>query len=289
MANNYILTKLTNIVNIHKLISIRYYEFDKDFVFKGESHDFWEVVYVDSGEVEIDAGERKLYLKQGEIVFHEPNEFHTIRPFNKAANVFIISFVSSSKTMNFFKKKNFILTPQLRRNIASILEEHTQTFKPMFFDDHKLELLETPLIGGQQMIKTYLEQLLIMIIRHEQKHYEARIFPSKESMESHLASCIMDIIDKNIYNKISVEDICKKLNYSKAYISKVFKEATGYTLLEYTLLQKIKEAKLLIREQKYSFTQISDMLCFDNPHYFSTVFKRVTNMTPTKYKTSVKI
>ena len=57
---------------------------------------------------------------------------------------------------------------------------------------------------------------------------------------------------------------------------------------EYILKKKIGEAKRLIREDKLNFTQISDVLCFDNPHYFSTVFKRVTNMTPSEYKNSVK-
>jgi len=37
-----------------------------------------------------------------------------------------------------------------------------------------------------------------------------------------------------------------------------------------------------------NFTQISDKLCFDNPHYFSRVFKRVTNMTPSDYKKAAK-
>lgn len=43
----------------------------------------------------------------------------------------------------------------------------------------------------------------------------------------------------------------------------------------------------MIREEKYNFTQISNILCFDNPHYFTTVFKRITNMTPGDYKKSV--
>ena len=53
------------------------------------------------------------------------------------------------------------------------------------------------------------------------------------------------------------------------------------------LIRKIKEAKKLIREEQYNITQISYMLAFDNPHYFSRVFKRITNMTPTQYKNSV--
>jgi len=53
-------------------------------------------------------------------------------------------------------------------------------------------------------------------------------------------------------------------------------------------MRKIQEAEKLISEKKYNFTQISDMLSFDNSHYFSRVFKRISGMTPTEYKNSVK-
>ena len=115
-----------------------------------------------------------------------------------------------------------------------------------------------------------------------------RIFPSKESMENHLVSQVIQIIEENTYNKISVDQICSKLNYSRTYLSKIFKTTSSYTILEYILRNKIREAKKLIREERYNFTQISDLLCFDNPHYFSTVFKKISNMTPTNYKNSVK-
>ena len=95
------------------------------------------------------------------------------------------------------------------------------------------------------------------------------------------------MIDEKLYSRISVEEICKTLKYSRSYLSKIFKSASGYTILEYILTQKVREAKKLIRKGSYNFTQISDMLAFDNPHYFSRVFKRITNMTPSEYKNSV--
>ncbi len=288
MKLNYIKHKIANLISINKIVTIHYYEFDKSFSFEGESHNFWEMVYIDSGEVEILAAGHRFHLRQGEIIFHKPNEFHTIRANDEAANVFVISFVCSSESMNFFRDKTFRVPHGLKRNIGAIIEEYKETFKPMSPEDVKLEIKENPPIGGQQMIRTYLEQFLIMLIRSEQESREMRIFPSKESMENHLASSMINIIEENIYNKITVEDICLQLNYSRAYLSKIFRSASGYTLLEYILIRKIREAKKLIREERYNFTQISDMLCFDNPHYFSAVFKRVTNMTPTEYKTSVK-
>ena len=51
---------------------------------------------------------------------------------------------------------------------------------------------------------------------------------------------------------------------------------------------KIEEAKKLMREGKYNFTQISDILGYTSIHYFSRQFKNVTDMTPSQYVLSVK-
>lgn len=288
MKADYIKHKIANLITINKIVTIHYYELDREFSFEGESHNFWEIVYVDSGKVEIMANNRRLSLKQGDAVFHKPNEFHTLRAAETAANVFVISFVCSSRSMDFFKNKTVSIAPKLKKYISTIIEEYNQTFNYMSASDVKLVLKENPAIGGQQMIRTHLEQFLIMLIRSEQQNRELRIFPSRESMENHLVTQMLHIIEEKIYQNVSVHEICENLNYSRAYLSGIFKTATGFTLLEYILMLKIKEAKKLIREDKYNFSQISDILSFDNPHYFSRVFKRITNMTPTEYKKSVK-
>ena len=288
MKLNYIKHKLANLISISKIVTIHYHEFDRSFVFEGESHNFWEMVYVDAGNVCIKANGREFFLKQGDVIFHKPNEFHTIKTDkNSAANVFVITFVCSSESMSFFKGKTMPVPVKLKKHISAIIEEYFGTFNRMKTNDVKLEIKENPPIGGQQMIRTHLEQLLIMLVRNEQDKHNLRVFPSKESMENHIVSEMLRIIEENTYGKISVEQICQRLNYSRTYLSKIFKLSTNYTILEYILMNKIREAKKLIRDGKYNFTQISDLLAFDNPHYFSTVFKKIANMSPTDYKNSV--
>ncbi len=289
MKLNYVKHKIANLISINKIVTIHYYELDKSFSFDGESHNFWEMVYVDAGQVEISADGREYCLKQGDIAFHKPNEFHTIKADGKtAANVFVISFVCSSEAIKFFKNKVMAVPAKLKKHISTIIEESEQSFNLMSVSEVKLQMKADSPIGGQQMIRTHLEQFLIMLIRSEQKADGIRIFPTKESMENHLVGQMIQMIDDSIYGRISVEEICAELNYSRAYLSKIFKASSGYTILEYTLLRKIQEAKKLIREDTYNFSQISDKLDFDNPHYFSRVFKRIANMTPSEYKKSVK-
>jgi YesN/AraC family two-component response regulator len=150
-----------------------------------------------------------------------------------------------------------------------------------------LEKKEFAIIGGEQLIKTYLEQLLILLIRNVLKIGKSKIFPSKESMENHLIISIKSYIKENICKPFRILDLCKTLRYSKSYLSKIFQSQTGNTIANYATETKVKKAKQMIRDGQYNFSEISDMLSFDNPQYFSRVFKHVTNMTPTEFKLSL--
>lgn len=287
----YIKHKLANVINITKIVTMHYFEFDKNFHFSGEVHDFWEMVYVDSGEVLITADEKNYVLKRGEIIFHKPNEFHTISSNKKTpSNVFVISFATVSKCMQHFKNKKMVLPEHLKSHIKTLIREGRNTFELPFNNPElrELKLNDNSPFGGQQIIRTTLEQLLILLIRVQEKHAKtSQIFPDKESMDNHLVSAVLDLLNKNIYSKITVDEICHKLNYSKTYISKIFNQTCHCTIIDYYTDLKITEAKNLIRENAYSFTEISNMLCFNNPHYFSRVFKKQTNMTPREYLNSV--
>lgn len=69
---------LENSIAIENIISVHYFQYMSDFSFPGESHDFWELVCVDRGEIIAVAGDRQLALKKGNILFHKPNEFHNV-------------------------------------------------------------------------------------------------------------------------------------------------------------------------------------------------------------------
>lgn len=289
MKANYLKTQLSSVINISKIITIHYYEFDKTFVFNGEQHDFWELVYVDKGQVEICRDEEKIVLSQGEIVFHKPNEFHSIRAYNSAPNFFVISFVCSSAVMVYFEKFHTVLDKHLKPFIASIISEAEKTFEIPKNNPSlkKLKKKSPPAIGGEQLIKTYLEQLLIFLIRQITEENDAPIFPHKESAENYLVSAMKSFIEEKTNDVFRLNELCKKLGYSKSYLCELFHEQTGETLAAYAVKMKIKVARRLIREGNLNFAQISDTLAFDTPQYFTRVFKRVTGMSPTEFKASL--
>lgn len=288
MNPSYQKQKINCLINVSEIVTIHYFEFDRNFESHGEKHDFWEIVYIDKGEAIIKTKAREFTLKQGEAVFHKPNEFHAVSANGKVApNVFIITFVCRSKAMDFFKAKQMSIPTPLRKYIGSIVSEAEQAYHLARNNPYLTELTpkQNAPEGSVQLIKLNLEMLLIKLLRHEQNVKETSV---QREIPDNLIAGVVEVLHSNVYGKITVEDICRKLCFSRSYVSARFKDSCGMTMNEYINRMKIEEAKTLIREEKHSISEISEMLCYDNPHYFSRVFKKVTHMSPREYKQSVK-
>lgn len=285
--------KFENILNITKLVTVHYFEYDKDFVFEGESHDFWEMVYVDNGEVIITADKEEFTLKEGELYFHRPSEFHKVRANGKtSANAFVATFVCSSAVMKLFIKRKMTLPQGLKSFLTNVILETQNAFDLSLHNPYQNSLIpktNSPL-GSQQLVRIYLETLLILLLRQkDETGHLPIIISSKETMGNHIAAQIIDFMEAHLGENLSLNKICDTVNYGKTYVSTIFKETTGYSVIEYYNILKIARAKKLLRESNDSITHIAESLGFNDPRYFSRSFKKVTGMTPTKYVQSIKL
>ena len=289
MKAAYVKTELKSVISISEIVTIHYYEFDKSFVFAGESHDFWEMVYVDRGRVRVKRDEEELILSQGEIIFHKPNEFHSIRAEESSPNFFVVSFDTASAAMKHFEGYHTVLNKTLAPFISSVIREAEATYDIPKNDPDLTHLSrkQNAPVGGEQLIKTYLEQLFVLLLRGMTREAGTSIFPSKERLEGHLVVSMKKMIEERVTDAFRVGDLCAALGYSESYLCRLFREQTGETVAAYAVRVRIGRAKEMIREGRYNFSQISDTLGFDNPQYFSRVFKRVTRMTPSEFKGSL--
>lgn len=291
MKGSYVLTKFNNLVNVTEIVTVHSYEFGPSFVFAGEQHDFWEIVYVDRGAVEITRDGESVVLSQGNILFHQPNEFHTIRSYDSAPSLLIVSFVCKSAAMSHFTRYQGKMNKNLRPFLKAIAAEAESTYI-LPKNDPELKMLvrrNTAAIGAEQMIKSYLEQFLVLMIRDINEHRDVSLFPSHKNLETHLVFEIKGYLREHLTQRVCIDDICKTFGYSKTYLSQLFKKQCGVSLMTYYNYKRIEYAKKLILESSYSFTQISNLLAFDNPQYFARVFKRITGQTPSEFRDSQSI
>lgn len=283
--------KLTNLLNVNKLVTVHYFFFNKNFSYEGESHDFWEIVFADKEDIICTSNGRKINLKQGELLFHKPNDFHALASNGVTApNVFIASFVCHSEAMKFFENKVVTLSRTQIKLIYSIVEEARKTFDIPCSDPNtrKMQLLKNPTLGGEQLIQNYIEILLIDILRTLTETKKGNnIFLQDTELENKLVKDVITILKNSIHTQISIDEICAKTSYSRAYVFKQFKAYVGKTIMEYFTELKIAEAKTLLKENQLSVKEISEKLGFDTPNYFSKTFKKLNGFTPTLYKKKI--
>ena len=227
----YIKTKLKRSINIEAIITLHYFEYMKNFEFKGESHNFWEFLYVDKGTVAVRADDNWTTLNTGDIIFHQPNEFHAIKSIGKdSPNLVVMSFTSDSPAMSFFIQKSFTLSMEERSIISKIITEGRHTLAtPMHIPSiEQVQLREDAPFGSQQMILLYLELFLITLIR---EHREASATsdprtssPEKESAEHERINEILKYMEFHICEKLTVKDICDAFSISRSALQSLFHE-----------------------------------------------------------------
>ena len=287
----FVKTALPHEIAIDSIITLHYFRYAKDFLFSGEKHDFWELAYVDKGEVGVMADNNGYVLQQGEAIFHEPNEYHNIWANGKYANVVIITFSCGNKEMDFFRHKILKVGPDRREWLTRIFQAASQAFLGPFdiLDQKRLTLQEDIPFGSRQLIKNYLEILLIQLIQDNQQiDKDKRLSPeSKTQNEQKIIDTVIGIMESNLYNQITFDDIAEKICFSKSYLTKLFRAKVNKGIMEYYLDLKIEEAKKLISEKELSYTQIAEKLSFGSIHYFSKIFKIKTGMSPREYDRSV--
>ena len=279
---------------VHRVISIHYFEYMSDFSFPGESHDFWEFVCVDKGVIDVMAGEKRIPLKRGNIIFHQPGEFHNIITNGEVApNLVVIGFECHSPCMKAFEGKILTVSETERELLARIIIEARNAFSGRMDDPYQEELVRNPsplAFGAEQMIANYLEELIIHLYR---RYFEnPGQFKTRRQPEVHIKSDaynrIIRYMEEHIGERLSLDTICRDTLTGRSQLQKIFREAHGCGVIDYFSSMKIDTAKQLLRDNHLNFTEISDRLGYTSVHYFSRQFKKLTGMTPSEYATSIR-
>ncbi len=290
---DYVGTTLKEDLAVRKIVTVHYFEYAKDYLFEGEKHDFWEFLYVDKGEVEVMANTLGYKLKQGEMIFHKPNEFHNVWANGRVApNLVVISFECRSRSMRYFENKIIPIGDPEKNLLAQILREAREAYSSPLDQPSlkKLEKRTNSRFGCEQLIKLYLEQMLINMIRKGSSISRVSKLSSavKERSDEDMVKKIIGFLEANITRELSFDDVCRFSSLSKTNLKVLFKEKTDRGVMEFYNHLRIEKAKTLIREGNHTLTEIAEYLGYNSIHYFSRHFKKVTDMAPSQYATSVR-
>lgn len=287
----YTKTPLCPLFTVTDIVNISYYKLNAGYTFSGERHFFWEFLYVDRGSILVTADEENFCLKAGEIVFHCPEEFHAFRS-DGDSDVIVVSLLCEGPMERLVHKVTAV-NQQSRQCLGALVSEAALAYQ--YFENDpaciNLRKKDTAPFGSDQMIKSYIEQLLIMICRPETEHVSAKpyaVMSTQLCRHKQIAQNAKDYLSAHYSEKVTLYALSEELHISTSLLKKVFREQTGTTVVSYLTALRVGEAKRLIRAGKLNFTQIAECVGFDSIYYFSNLFKKHTGMSLTDYSKSLK-
>lgn len=270
------------LVTVQHLVTIEHLTMDADFHFPEETHDFYEFVYVESGQILCRADGITTRLGKNDFFLVSPDTLHSYHVEDaRTASILLVCFKSKSNMLSLINGKHY-LDEDTAHLAESILTEAKAAFVYPF--DEKLTLNAQPRLGSQQLIENYIEEMLIKLIQEvTYKKDDIQIAADTTDIRCSIAEELKKILSANLNSRLSLEDISRQLLYSKTYLNDVFKEYTGSTIMHYYQELKLREAKQQLKNRE-SIAYIAEQLCFESPQYFAKVFKKWTGQTPSEYK-----
>ena len=138
----------------------------------------------------------------------------------------------------------------------------------------------------------YTESLMLClltetIIRLLQSHYvttdTAPASISRQSYRDELFERILKYVESKIHEPLTVADICRQFSISRSSLQLLFKNAVDQSPKKYISDMKLERSRQMLRENKYTVSEISLKLGYSSIHYFSNAFTQKYHISPSEY------
>lgn len=236
------------------------------YTFKGESHRFWELVYVARGRIQATENTDIYPMTEGDLIIHAPTEFHTINnPHDTAADIRICSFYAVGDLPPNLTGGVFHLSAKKRAELEQLLAQQYRYFHAT--DAAPLE--------GQYCA----ERVSAFLIELADATAEAHPDDSRSAAEYRR---VIEAMNAHIYDNITLADFAEELCISVSYIKQLFERFGGISPKAYYAQLRCNEAVHLLHSG-LSVTQTAERLNFSSPNYFSVFFRRQMGVLPSRY------
>jgi len=280
--------RLSRIIHVQGIISADLVYGPRPLYPSHVHQDAWELCCCLEQKLHIVKAGNSIPLQSVQLLLVPPGVPHNVVMKEQGSKAFVIAFsCSSSENLLPLQDVVFGVEEFQQLLIQQIIIELERTF---IHDADKLYLTrfhtrgDSPL-GAEQMICSYLELILISLLRKTTMH-SGQIIPSKkfrEAIHAYLAEQITAYIREHIQEKLTVEQIAEHFHYSSARLSSIYKSVTGCGVYETVTRERIECAKQMLLQQEMTVAQISDALGYCSPQYFSQKFSQETGCPPSRY------
>lgn len=268
----FIYERITPTVEIQEILAYYYQVRNTKYNFTGESHEHWELSFIDNGKLITSIDSEVYYLENYDIILYAPRQYHTQHTEEgQSCSYLTLMFDMICTNEDALKNRVFHANRELLNAINNFVQA-TNNKTPY---DHDLMIC-------------HLQETIIRLLQSEFiNDSQLANTPMQQKFESELLNEILIYIKDNIYTAITIEKLCLEFSISRSSLQQLFKNNLNTAPKQYISDLKLKKSKLLIKESKYTISEISNILGFSSIHYFSRKFKQQFGITPTDYAKTI--
>ena len=270
--------------------------FTKDFELKKEIRDpySWhyhkdvEIIYVIEGHLHLMLENKEVGLCEGDIYYIDSMKLHYTKKtgdvrygccifpvvpflldsFPEGALIFLNGCSSCDFEKLLFENQN------AKHEITALMQEMLYHQKENTY-------------GYSLLLQSNLKKILFILIQMFRAEGGNRRNPKSEECQKIVEA--VSFVNKNLSEKIDLNQLCQQCHYSYHYFSKLFKQYIGVNFTEYLMRERVKLSKIYLTESSMSVSEISFKVGFPNENSFFRSFRKCTGVTPKQYREMYKL
>lgn len=248
-------------------------------------HDFTELTFILSGKGKYHIEGKNYDVQAGDVIMCNPGVMHQSLEANEKEP--IVEFVTGFTDFHFIgMPENSIIFHDEKYVLRLSAESRQEITK------HCYEMVaeyDGSNLGKYFMLKAQLMQVILLILREMQPAQEKQKSCCFESYNrNYVVKKIVNYLNENYSCKISLDQIAKNLYLSPVYISKLFKEETGESPINYLIKIRLNKARELLEQKEFgSIKGIANQVGYEDVYHFSKLFKKYYGISPLNYSKQI--
>lgn len=251
-------------------------------------HGTFELYFLLEGERYYFIDRETYHVKKGMVVLINRQQIHKTSMAGNSYHDRILLQINGEGLSPFLEQAGLLSLERLfgeNYGVTELPEEVWEEVKGLLFSIRKE--LEAKQGRYEVMVKLKLAEILLLIYRCRRNRVlnkEGRELSTVQTAKHQKVHEVADYLLHHYDTDESLEELAGRFFISKSYLSRIFREVTGFSVNEYRNVTRVKKAQELLLGSAYSVTEISELLGFESVTYFERVFRKMTDKTPLKYR-----
>ncbi len=236
----------------------------------------FQLLYIASGKAHFHFDGKEQIVTAGHMVLYRPKEPQKYEYYGEdQTEVYWVHFTGGNVT-NILR--SYGITDDKKVFYCGSGLDYKNLFRSMI---NELQMCKE---NYAEMLEMYLRQIFIMLKRY-----------FTDSLKTDNAHVIEEIDKATLYfnehysEEISIEEYAQNNHFSVSWFIRNFKHCTGSTPMQYILSKRIYNAEILLHDSTYNVTEIAEIVGYENPLYFSRIFKKVKGLSPSEYRKNINL